>query len=98
MLIPLSFRFLFLYGEGDFFRVESHMDVSPKIYQVSIRYGRGRFLRWSYLFALNVLFIEWLKKVRFDLTDFISLRQPNRGKNCRVLFVRYYPILFSNFQ
>lgn len=45
MLIPLSFRFLLLYGEGDFFRVESHMDVSPKIYQVCIRYGRGIFFK-----------------------------------------------------
>lgn len=31
----------------------------------------GIVLRWSYLFALKVIFIEYLKKVRFDLTDFI---------------------------
>lgn len=61
MLIPLSFRFLLVYGEGDFFRVESHMDVSPKIYQVCIRYGRGIVLRWSYPWLYNVIFMAHLK-------------------------------------
>lgn len=37
----------------------------------------GIVLRWSYLFALNVLFIEYPKKVRFDLTDFVVTAMPD---------------------
>lgn len=42
-----------------------------KIFQECIGYGRRIVLRWSYFFALNLLFMAYLKKVRFDLTDFI---------------------------
>ena len=37
----------------------------------------GIVLRWSYLFALKVLFIEYLKKVRFDFSDFIVTAMPD---------------------
>lgn len=71
MLIPLSFRFLLLYGEGDFFRVESHMDVSPKIYQVSIRYGRGIALKVVVLFCSECLIYGTPENDKFELMDFI---------------------------
>ncbi len=54
---------------GEFLRVKSHLDNSPK-FSGCIIYGRGVVLRWSYHSALNVLFIEYLKKVRFDFFDF----------------------------
>ena len=38
--------------------VNTDIDGSPKILSGISTYGRGIVLRWAYLFALNVLFIE----------------------------------------
>ena len=53
--------------------MNTDIDGSPKILSCVLTYERGVFLRLSYFFALNFLFMAYLKKVRFDLTDFIML-------------------------
>ena len=77
--------------------MNTDIDGSPKNLSGISTSGRGIVLRWSYFFALAVLFIEWLKKVRFVLPYFIKPKQPDREQICRGLFVRYYPIFFLNF-
>lgn len=46
----------------------------------------GIVLMWSYLSALKILFMEWLKKARFELSDFIIGFLPFLERNCVSLF------------
>ncbi len=71
MLTDLNpFRFSLGMEGGVFLRVKSLLDNSPKFFRGALFMVWGIVLRWSYLSALNILFIEYLKKVRFDFFDF----------------------------
>ncbi len=65
-------RFSFDMEGGAFFRVKSHLDNSPKFFQDVFLMAWGIVLRRSDLSALKILFMEWLKKVRFDFADIIN--------------------------
>lgn len=79
---------------GEFLRVKSQLDNLPKFFQECIFMAWGIDLRWSYLSALNILFMEWLKKARFEFADFIVGFVPNSDCNCVPLF---RPLLEMDF-
>lgn len=71
---------------GVFLRVNYRLHGSPKNFQGQYFYGEGDIFKRVPFSLIYPLFMAYLKKVRFDFSDFIIGFLPDSAENCQSLF------------